>query len=208
MRFWGFVLWRGRRFAAALVRALIRDRLWYTRCMFIDCVECGSRFEAAGRRGRSPRFCGATCRKRASRRRADVKRVFVERVGDRWVRARGKRPVMVDGSPASSTNPATWSSFDVVQRGAGDGFGVMLGGGLGCYDLDGCFDESGRLSSSARDFVRSIPEPVLMVELSMSGRGLHVFVEASEGPGSRRGGVERYTKSRFIRTTFFEVNVT
>ena len=206
MRFWGVVLWRGWRFAAVLVGALIRDRLWYGCCMFIDCVECGSRFEAAGGRGRSPRFCGATCRKRASRRRADVKRVFVERVGDRWVRAVGKRPVMVDGSPASSTNPATWSSFDAVQRGAGDGFGVMLGGGLGCYDLDHVI-EGGVLVSWAREFIERIPEQVLFMETSVSGTGVHVFVEAAEGRGSRRDGVERYTRSRFIRMTFQELRL-
>lgn len=174
--------------------------------MFIDCVECGSRFKAAGGRGRSPRFCGATCRKRASRRSADVKRVFVERVGDRWVRAVGKRPVMVDGSPASSTNPATWSSFNAVQRGAGDGFGVMLGGGLGCYDLDQVV-EGGVLASWAREFIESIPERVLFMETSMSGTGVHVFVEAVEGRGSRRDGVERYTRSRFIRMTFQELRL-
>lgn len=34
-----------------------------------------------------------------------------------------------------------------------------------------------------------------------SGRGLHVFVEAPEGPGFRRGGVEFYSRARFIRVT-------
>ena len=171
------------------------------------CVMCGSVIEV--RSGRVPRFCSGACRQRAYRVRAKRRARFMELAEGRWVRARGKRPVMVDGRAASSTDSSTWSSHAaVVASRAGDGLGVMLGGGLGCYDLDGCFDESGRLSSSVRDFVRSIPEPVLMVERSMSGRGLHVFVEASEGPGSRRGGVERYTKSRFIRTTFDEVDVT
>lgn len=189
-----------------LVGALIRDRLWYDGLMFMECVECGVGFEARGRRGRSPRFCGATCRKRASRRRSDVGRVFVERVGDRWVRAVGKRPVMPDGSSASSTDASTWSSFDAVQAGAGDGLGVMLGGGLGCYDLDHVI-VGGRLESWAREFIENIPEPVLFMETSMSGTGIHVFVEAAEGRGSRRDGVERYTMSRFIRMTFREFSL-
>src|SRR5690625_6658862 len=58
----------------------------------------------------------------------------------RWVRADGKRPIMPDGRPASSTRACTWSSFSEVQAGAGDGYGVMLGGGLACWDLDDCFD--------------------------------------------------------------------
>lgn len=209
-RFWGVVLWRGWRFAAVLVGALIRDRLWYGCCMFIDCVECGSRFEAAGGRGRSPRFCGATCRKRASRRRADVKRVLVERVGDRWVRAVGKRPVMVDGSPASSTNSATWSSFDAVQSGFGDGLGLMCGGGVACLDLDNAV-EGGRLKPWAREAVDALKFPVLFTELSMSGRGVHVFVAAPEGRGSSRavgdGRVEWFPRGRFIRMTFQELRL-
>lgn len=75
----------------------------------------------------------------------------------------------------------------------------MLGAGLGCYDLDHCSPED------ARDVVAAIPERVLFVERSMSGDGVHVFVEAPEAPGWRRTvagvHVERYTRARFIRVT-------
>lgn len=104
----------------------------------------------------------------------------------------------VDGSPASSTDPATWATFADVQRGAGDGFGVMLGGGIGCYDLDHVTDEE------ARELIARFPEPIIFMERSMSGEGVHVFVEAPEGPGARRGNVERYTRARFIRMTLDE----
>lgn len=114
----------------------------------------------------------------------------------RWVRADGKRPIRVDGRPASSTDPSTWSTFTDVQSGAGDGFGVMLGGGLGCWDLDDCFVDD-RLASWAQRILDDA-DP-LFVERSVSGRGLHIFVEAEEGPGSRRGNVEFYSCSRFIR---------
>lgn len=77
--------------------------------------------------------------------------------------------------------------------------GVMLGGGLGCYDLDHVSD------AEARAFLATIPERVLYVERSMSGDGVHVFVEAAESAGTRRVvdgiHVERYTRARFIRTT-------
>lgn len=118
-----------------------------------------------------------------------------------WVRADGKRPIRCDGSPASSTDPATWAPFvEVSKSEVGDGFGVMLGGGLGCYDFDHCL-VGGVLDPATRQLIEAIPEPILFSELSVSGSGVHVFVAAPEGPGSRRHGVERYTRARFIRVT-------
>lgn len=155
------------------------------------CVQCGKPLVVAST-GRPKRFCGQTCRKRASRL-PKFPAVMRDRVA--WVRADGKRPIQPDGRPASSTNSDTWSSFVDVQSGAGDGFGIMLGNGLGCYDLD---DKS---DVFVRSFVESVPERIVFVERSMSGKGVHVFVEAPEARGWKRDGVERYTRSRFIRTT-------
>lgn len=126
----------------------------------------------------------------------------------RWVRADGKRPVMVSGAAASTTNPATWSTFADVQSGAGDGFGVMLGEGLGCWDLDNCL-HNGSLTDWAVNALEAIEFPVLFIEVSFSGSGLHVFVEAGEQPGrvvrvSGGGTVEKYYRQRFIRTTLKE----
>ena len=172
--------------------------------MFIECESCGRGFERRGSRGRVPRFCGQRCRKRASRTPkapfANDKRV--------WVRASGKRPVMVDGSAASSTNPVTWASFAEVQKSnAGDGFGVVLdGSGLGCFDFDNCFD-GGVLKPAVRDFIADIDYPIVYVERSMSGNGLHVFVEAGKQRGFRRDGVEFYSWGRFIKTTLREFSL-
>lgn len=174
--------------------------------MNVECVGCGERFAAVGARGRTASYCSNACRQRAYRRRASSEKRFIGSVGDRWVRAVGKRPVMADGSPASSTNPATWASHAECVQGAGDGFGVMLGGGLGCYDLDGVIVD-GVLVSWAREFIESIREPVLYMEVSSSGRGVHVFVEAAEAKGSRRCGVERYSRERFIRMTFNQLSL-
>lgn len=177
--------------------------------MFSYCAQCGARFEVSGQ-GRIRRTCSSRCRqalyRSRKRERGGVELLRSLSVG-RWVRCVGKRPVMVDGSAASSTNPDTWASFESVQRGAGDGFGVMLGDGLGCYDLDHCVDD-GRLLSWAADFVSSIPERVVFSELSVSGTGVHVFFVAdSSGRGTRRNGVERYTQSRFIRTTLRQFDI-
>jgi primase-polymerase (primpol)-like protein len=117
-----------------------------------------------------------------------------------WVRADGKRPITLTGTAASSTDSAGWAGFgEVVAAPVGDGYGVMLGGGLACWDLDHCF-EDGRLSEEARAVLDGIDRP-LWVERSVSGEGLHVFVEAVEGKGWKRGGVEFYSRARFIRVT-------
>jgi len=118
----------------------------------------------------------------------------------RWVRADGKRPITITGAPASSTDPSTWSTYpEVLASSAGDGYGVMLGDGLACWDLDHCLDR-GELAPWAREVLASIDSP-LWVERSMSGEGLHVFVAGTEERGRRTHGVEYYARARFIRFT-------
>ena len=165
------------------------------------CSSCGREFARASKQ--RPRFCSNACKQKAYRGRQKLAGLPLAefRQQKRWVRASGKRPVMVDGSAASSTNPATWASFSEVQSGAGDGFGVVLdGSGLGCYDFDNCFD-GGVLKPAVRDFIAGITYPIVYVERSVSGNGLHVFVEAEKQRGFRRDGVEFYSWGRFIRTT-------
>lgn len=116
----------------------------------------------------------------------------------RWARCDGKRPIMPDGSPASSTNSDTWSSFAAVQSGAGDGFGFMLGDGFGCIDLDNCL-VGGVANDGARKLLRF--NRGAFVERSVSGRGLHIFGWRGEAPGVKRCGFEVYSFGRFIRTT-------
>ena len=163
----------------------------------MNCEVCHKVIEI--RSGRVPSFCSGACRQKAYRQRRRRAKQFDRLAEGRWVRADGKRPITAAGSPASSTDPSTWSTRTSIETStAGDGIGVMLGGGLGCYDFDNCFS-AGELTPAAREALASIPEPALRVERSVSGRGLHVFVEAPEARGSRRAGVERYTAGRFIR---------
>ena len=169
----------------------------------MTCKECGSPLGIGGARGRLPRFCSNACRQRAYRRRRDTAIPAAMRDTARWARAAGKRPIQIDDTPASSTNPDTWSPYSkVLKSKAGDGFGVMLGGGLGCYDLDNAL-EDGVAKPWVREVIDSIEEPIVYVERSVSGRGLHVFVQAEESRGVRSyvadGSVERYTRARFIR---------
>ena len=120
------------------------------------------------------------------------------RAGVRWTRADGKRPVMPNGRAASSIDPATWTRYGDVQAGFGDGYGVMLGGGLACIDLDDCL-VGGRLSPLAEVVLER--NPGAYVEVSVSGNGLHIFGIFSEVSGFRRNGFEFYSRARFIRVT-------
>ena len=167
----------------------------------VKCLNCGRDVRQKAK-GPARRTCSARCRQAVSRRRRQQPIPAAMTNARRWVRADGKRPITPFGGSASSTDSSTWAPFADVQRGAGNGFGFMLGDGLGCYDLDNAI-EDGVVKSWARDVIDSIAEPVIYVERSVSGRGLHVFVELAEQRGSRRsvedGSVEKYSYGRFIR---------
>ena len=172
----------------------------------LSCQQCSAHIEI--KHGRRPKFCSGKCRQKSYReRRAGVKRLQALSVG-RWARASGKRPVMVDGSSASTTSPSTWSPLrEVLSSTAGDGFGIMLGNGAGiaCHVLSNALDGDGVLVDWAVKVLVGIESP-LFVEVSSNRRGLHVFVKSDERPGARRimpggGRHEFYSKDRFVRTT-------
>lgn len=160
---------------------------------------CGADLPAAGR-GRLPTYCSTRCRVAAHRARHADPLPLVLRSLPRWTRRDGKRPITVTGRPASSTNPATWSTYREARAStAGDGLGIMLGDGLACWDLDHCLGGGG-LTAGAAEVLAAVASP-LWIERSMSGRGLHVFVADPEAPGRRADGVEFYSRSRFIVVT-------
>jgi len=156
------------------------------------CARCGSRFE-----GRSDaRYCSTRCRVAAHRHPLPAE--LTSR--DRWARHRGKRPLQVDGSAASSTRATTWTSYrSAAASRAGDGLGFMLGDGIGVYDLDLVLDGD-TLHPAARRFLDE--HPGFYVERSLSGTGLHIWVHAEPGKGWRRTidgiSIEHYTTGRFI----------
>lgn len=151
------------------------------------------------KRGRVPRFCSGACRQAEYRARKKANGLPKHMTGvARWTRCVGKRPITVEGRAASSVDESTWTTFKAVCGGPGDGFGVMLGDGLACLDLDHCF-ENGELADWARREIDAIDSP-LWVERSVSGDGVHVFFEG-RGASSKRPGVEVYYHSRFIRVT-------
>lgn len=160
------------------------------------CEECGKSVPV--KMGRVPKFCSGACRQRAYRRRRASPPVpeSLTRL-DRWTSRDGKRPVQADGRAASSTDPTTWASYAAVAEGP---CGIMLGDGLACWDLDDVLDSDGRLDSAVASLLRHVASDALWVERSMSGRGLHVFVE-SAAPSRQTKRISFYSHSRFIAVT-------
>lgn len=163
-----------------------------------NCIICGAALPPATR-AIAPRYCSGRCRQKAYRMRAKNPPSSM-RLARRWVRADGKRPIMPSGRPASSTDPDTWSDYSQVLQGAGDGYGIMLGDGLACIDLDHCLHDGNIITDEAREIVAKAAPYCIYAEISCSGTGLHIFVNAT-GRSFRRPGMEFYTHSRFIRMT-------
>lgn len=163
--------------------------------MKTTCDQCGCDFDATNRRGITPRFCSNACRQKAYRARQRNRYPQEMTNACRWAAADGKRPMQVNGKPASSTKPETWTQFRDVKK---KPHGFMLGDGFACIDLDNCFS-NGQLQQWARRIVDAAPGA--FIERSISGKGLHIFGLLPESKGRNYGRVEVYSNARFIRTT-------
>jgi primase-polymerase (primpol)-like protein len=127
-----------------------------------------------------------------------------------WQEERGKyskKPVSPhDGGPGSSTNSATWGSFDqataAVQRLGLDGVGFALSDNdpFTAIDLDGCRNpETGEITDWAWVIVRRFDS---YTEVSPSGTGLHIILAgALPVSGRRKGPIEVYHSGRYITVT-------
>jgi len=166
------------------------------------CGYCGESIVAARS---DARFCGAKCRVYSARRSARAPIIPAElRARDRFVRfAKNKRPIMVAGfgdASASSTNPATWASYQdalASSKGAGLGF-VLNGDGIGVIDLDHCID-NGVVASWALDIMDA--NAGTFMEISTSGTGIHIWGLLTSQPGRviRDGrNIEVYTTGRYV----------
>ncbi|MFD8199986.1 bifunctional DNA primase/polymerase [Streptomyces sp. NPDC059701] len=177
-----------------------------------DCVHCAGPLPLMARA--DARYCGATCRKRASRerRRAEAERVAAtqaERVPAeltqraRWVRYSSRKvPLRVDGRFAAVDNPATWSDYATARAAtAGEGVGFVLtrGDGIVVIDLDHAV-EGGRVLPWAQRIVDALPATYM--ERGRSGSGLHLWFRGAVPAGRRvrRGevAVEVYSDRRYM----------
>lgn len=125
-----------------------------------------------------------------------------------------KIPRHIKGYPLKSTEPESWLTFDECKNeyitGSWDGIGFCLTGSsvLG-IDLDDCFSASG-LKTWALKFVSMLPETYM--EVSPSGRGLHIFLlgkknfseckkQVLNNAGQKIGDIEIYDKARYLTVT-------
>ncbi|MEM6797410.1 MAG: hypothetical protein AAF725_25800, partial [Acidobacteriota bacterium] len=113
------------------------------------------------------------------------------------------------GRPAKANDPATWSSFDEACRAlaGNDGVGFVFSEKdpyLG-IDLDNVIDENGALCAWASRLLKRFGSSAY-VEVSPSGRGLHLIVKAQK-PGDRcrrklgQGVIEIYDRRRYFTVT-------
>lgn len=114
-----------------------------------------------------------------------------------------KRPWTVDGRPASSTDPSTWSDFNSVaiaayEKGWHIGYMEHEDDPFTCIDLDVKETTSHQQIEQYQNIVTGFDS---YTERSRSGKGLHVWVEGNIGKGRRRDGVEVYSQERFIICT-------
>lgn len=162
------------------------------------CNNCGETFD-----GRADAVtCSTRCRVARHRRTAKFAPAPM-RAAARWVRHIDKRPVRPDGRSASSTSAKTWSTFeDAIASDVGQGVGFVLNGdGIVCIDLDSCMDD-GRPSEWAQRILDLFP--TAPVEVSLSGRGLHIWgtgrnVSRVFDVDDKR--VEVYADKRYIAVT-------
>lgn len=125
----------------------------------------------------------------------------------RWVLWRGKKIPYQASNPrktASSTDPATWGSFDLARRGFapsrdnGVGFVLTADDGLACIDIDH------NTSQEAVDLLRDLN--CRYIERSPSGNGLHGWGYFSGDLPRKKGrfqnlDVEIYRDQRYITYT-------
>ena len=142
---------------------------------------------------------------------------------DRWVMWRNtqrtkpdgtkvwaKMPLSAKGGAGSSTDPATWVSFDAAVDeyviGEYDGIGIVLGGTLHGIDLDDCRDPAtGVLSALAQETLDRVEG---YAEVSPSGTGIKIFTQTNlDGSRTKKeAGVELYKDGRYFTVTGHGLN--
>lgn len=109
------------------------------------------------------------------------------------------------GRRASTTDPATWTTFIDATRaltgGRFDGIGFVFSEAdpFAGVDLDDCIKEDGHLTDAAQAIVTRLNT---YTEISPSGQGVKLFLQAEMPSGRRRkGNIEMYDQARFFTVT-------
>ena len=125
--------------------------------------------------------------------------------GGKW----RKVPLQPGGSPASSTDPLTWSGFDeccsAYAKGGFSGIGFVFNGepdenGLVYAGVD--FDSKAFAGEGSIQIAKWIEQFGSYVEKSVSGEGLHLITKANSlASGISHEGIELYTSKRYFAMT-------
>ena len=114
-----------------------------------------------------------------------------------------KRPLTVDGWPASVTNANTWTDFEAASQSAALQ-GLNIGYIQTAEDPFSCIDIDVKDTTSPEDMERFeaiIEQLDSYTERSQSGKGFHIWVCGKIGQGRRRDGIEVYSQERFMICT-------
>jgi putative DNA primase/helicase len=104
------------------------------------------------------------------------------------------------GNYASTADPRTWVTFEeAVAANSGLGFMFADADPFTGIDLDHVRDrETGLVSPEAWEIVRALDS---YTEWSVSGTGLHIFVNATLDRGRRKDNIELYDRARYFVVT-------
>ena len=129
------------------------------------------------------------------------------RLRPQWVCSRmpDKVSVTPTGASASSTNPATWSAYEVCRRAATEhGWGIAFvftdADPFAVIDLDHVRNaETGETEPWAQAIIDELSS---YTEVSWSGTGWHIIVQGGlTGQGNKRGRVEAYDRRKVMTLT-------
>jgi len=122
----------------------------------------------------------------------------------RWT----KVPLKPDGTPASSTDPLTFSAFEAClqayQSGGFDGIGLVTTGEdpFVLIDLDHVMPSDSPMPDWAKNIVTTAIREGAYVETSVGGDGIHVIGKGPQGfKGRKANQIEIYASGRFFTIT-------
>lgn len=127
-----------------------------------------------------------------------------------WKERGGRKiPYTPSGSPASSTDPGTWATYEQAAAAEGyDGVGLVITGGRVGIDIDGCV-HAGEIEPWAREIVDRCGS---YAEISPSGDGLHIIATGDAerlgavGRANHKTGIEVYNHGRYFTFTGNNIN--
>ena len=135
---------------------------------------------------------------------------YVQRTKPDGTKVWAKLPMTTAGGAASSTDPATWATFDDVAdaliMGGFDGIGLVLGEDVQGIDLDDCRDPgTGELSELAQEVLEKVEG---YAEVSPSGTGIKLFSKTNLDVSrtKKEVGVELYREGRYFTVTGHQLN--